>query len=158
MALFNQPKNEPVEINSEIAQADAKCKEAQNNLSAAFYELGKKYFEDQKDSDNNEYISQISEIKNLIEKEVLCTQYRLSFEGKMRCESCKAIITSDSAFCNKCGTPITPWDFSSIVGAPQSEPKVIQEAEPAPKQNVCPKCGASTVPGAAFCEKCGQAL
>jgi ribosomal protein L40E len=134
-----------------IQQVDQKCLEASNAVKFAISELGRNYYEKNKENTNSEYSSQISDIRSLIEKETLWNQYRLSLEGKTLCEHCGAIITSDSAFCNKCGGSIKPRDFSALG---------INQAQPSSNtiQNVCPACGSPLTEGAAFCEKCGQKL
>ena len=67
--------------------------------------------------------------------------------GKTLCEHCGAIITSDSAFCNKCGGKIEPRDFSAIGAGPDEHEAM---------QSLCPTCGSPLVEGAVFCEKCGN--
>lgn len=160
MALFDTKQNAQVnsqnnEVNKGISlamsQTDNNYQSARETVKEEICSLGKQYFEANKDNTDSEFYNQISIIKECIEKEKLWYQYRLSLEGKLQCDSCKAIITADSAFCNKCGASIKPQDFT-LIGIPANQQGYI------PSLGVCPSCGSSLVPGAAFCEKCGHKL
>ena len=78
-----------------------------------------------------------------MDREKLWRQYRLSLEGEILCENCGTVVTSDSAFCKKCGSPMKTWDFSAL------------EIEAAPGASVCKSCGAPLAPDSVFCEACG---
>ena len=134
------------------AKADAKSRETEESLNNAFLMLGKTVFEAEKENVDSKYFREIKEIKQCQENESLWTLYKLSLEGKTKCDSCGAIITSDSAFCNKCGAVIPPRDFSSIGIGTQSDSEVSGNA------NVCPNCGKELQEGAVFCEKCGTKI
>ncbi len=134
-----------------IMQADQNYKRAGDAVKASLLALGQQYFDANKDNGNSEFFDQIETVKECMEKEKLWHQYRLGLEGKTQCESCGAIITSDSVFCNKCGGSIKPRDFSAI-----GITRVPQVAVPVAKN--CPACGSPLVDGAAFCEKCGRKL
>lgn len=140
-------------IPPEIQQAEQKCRNAENAVNDALLALGKQVYESAKEKTDSEFGEQISQVTESIKKSELWKQYRLALEGKMKCEKCGAIITSDSVFCNKCGTSIAPLDFSSL-GLNASTP-ATSSATP---NNVCPSCGATLVEGAAFCEKCGNKI
>lgn len=135
------------EGNIRIQKAEQSCASAEKVVNEALLALGKKYFEDNRDNLSSEYSEQISEVAEAIKKEKLWRQYRLSLEGKMKCDKCGAIITSDSVFCNKCGTSIEPLDFSSI--------NLDTPVAPV-SSGFCQTCGATLIPGAIFCEKCGS--
>lgn len=152
MALFNgitsgAQKNPAV--SPEIQQADHNCSEAESAANTAMLALGKKYYEENKENSASEYAEQISEVTACLKKESLWKQYRLTLEGKMKCEKCGAIITSDSAFCNKCGTSIEPLDFSSLG---------LKTPDTTTTSNSCPSCGAPLISDAMFCEKCGHKI
>ncbi len=134
-----------------ISNVERNISDVQNALKEAYIELGKKYYESNKDNVSAEFASQASKIKELIGKEELWQQYSLSIDGKVKCESCGAIITSDSLFCNKCGGSIKPRDFSSLGVASEQPVESITVKK-------CPSCGSPLVEGAMFCEKCGQKL
>lgn len=121
-----------------IAQADSSCAAADAALSEALKALGQMCFEANENDPDSDYAAKVAEIKRCIEKAKLCRQYRLSLEGKALCESCGAVVTADSLFCNMCGAKMARRDFSSL--------------------NVCPSCGRPYPQGAAFCEMCGYKL
>lgn len=134
--------------NSDIEHADANWREAGSTVKNALQELGKTYFEANKDNAEAEYYEQITHIQKCMDKENLWHQYRLSLEGKLQCEKCGAVITSDSLFCNQCGSSIQGWDFSGLgVG--------VSVREDTADTAVCRGCGAPLIAGAAFCEVCG---
>lgn len=136
---------------SAIFQADQNCKAAEDTVREAVQSLGRMYFEANQDNKESEFYSQISSVKECIEKEKLWYLYRLSLEDKTQCDSCGAVITADSAFCNKCGASIEPRDYS-IIGLSQMQPNNNISSD------VCPSCGNPLVAGAMFCEKCGCKL
>ena len=138
-------------VTSAISQADQRCKAAEDAVKEALQSLGKMYFEANQNNTESEFYSQISTVKECMEKEKLWHLYRLSLQDKTQCDSCGAIITADSAFCNKCGSGIKPRDFS-VIGISQIQSNNNISA------NVCPSCGSPLVAGAMFCEKCGNKL
>lgn len=137
--------------NPEIIRADAACREANQAVMDAIQGLGQAYFEANKDNSKAEFFEQVTQIQKCMDNEKLCHQYRLSLEGRIQCEKCGAIITSDSAFCNKCGSSITPWDFSSLTGG-------VHQMGSTSNIALCPKCGKPLVADAAFCEVCGSKI
>ena len=156
-----------------IAKAEEGYRNAVKETQKAFWELGKRVFEAEKDKADSDYASDMAEIDKKVENEKLWQLYRLSLEDKTKCEKCGAIITSDSVFCNKCGASVPERDFSVIC---PEEPKAEEPVQPvppvtpvepvlqrtfgpapaAPAQKVCQKCGSPLLDDALFCEQCGQ--
>lgn len=74
------------------------------------------------------------------------------------CPNCHAQQPEGALFCDNCGAtlgaaqPATPFPPTVAV-----RPMVAPAVGPA-SSNVCPVCGAPTVPGEAFCDNCGAAL
>ncbi len=141
----NKPATQPAE------KAEQELLAAKKALEEAFLVLGKKYYESKRENAEDEFAAEMNSIKECAEKERLWNQYKLSLEGKMLCDNCNAVITSDSLFCNKCGTPVKQPDFSKI-GIEKNE-KAAEEPS-----SVCPSCGGTLTPGAKFCIKCGYKL
>ena len=133
------------ETASEIRMAEESCKTAKNAINDAMLALGKTVYEAEKEKTDSAFNEEIALVTDRIKKSELWKQYRLTLEGKMRCDACGAIITSDSLFCNKCGTGIEPLDFTPL-----------GLDAPAPAVRTCPSCGAELAEDALFCEKCGQ--
>lgn len=154
--LKKNVQSKPVqsEETGRIREAENGWMNAKKSINDAIYELGKAYFEGNKDNTASEYAEQIENVNNKIKEEYIWHQYRLSLEGQRMCDSCKSFITSDSAFCNRCGAPVAPIDFSVVLGNANNS-----EAGAAPAQTaVCPKCGGKLSEGARFCETCGAKL
>lgn len=156
MGLFET--KQPMQVNvtnqeqsSAIFQVNQSCKAAEDAVKKAVQSLGMMYFEANKNNEESEFYSQISNVKDCMEKEKLWNLYRLSLQDKTQCDSCGAVITADSVFCNKCGASIEPRDFSVIgISRIQSNHNISSSA--------CPSCGSPLVAGAMFCEKCGYRI
>lgn len=152
----NKGHNQKVSVNNNASStssgADQSFSDTEMAVNEAFLALGKQYYEDNKDNTDADYYEQIVAINELKGKEELFQLYKLSLEGKTKCENCNSIITSDSAFCNRCGSAIKPRDFSSL-GITQTPTSSVSVAS-----RICPQCGSRTIEGAMFCEKCGQRL
>ncbi|MCR5509030.1 MAG: zinc ribbon domain-containing protein [Lachnospiraceae bacterium] len=136
--------------NNIAAKVNENCRLADEEVEAAISALGLKYYNENRNNPEAKYPEDIDAIKKLKAKSYMWNQYRLSLDGKRMCEKCKATITSDSLFCNKCGTSLKELDFSSF----EAE---LQSAAPA-VENVCPQCGTPVEDGALFCETCGMRL
>ncbi len=145
---------EPAE-NQAIKDVEQKLADAEKSTSEKYLALGKQVFAKEKDNTSSEYRKELDEITECMAYEALLAQYRMHLDGKLKCENCGRIITSDSDFCNKCGVRITPPDFSPIekemkLGGNFGNPQT--GSSPA---GFCSACGAPLQPGMMFCEKCG---
>lgn len=137
--------------NPKIEHAESNLYDAGLNVKNALQELGRAYFDANKDNMEAEYYEQITHIKKCMDLEVLWHQYRLSLDGKVLCENCGADNPLNSLFCNQCGNSIPAVDFS-VLGV---EPSVKEY--PA-DMAVCRACGKPLVSGAVFCEACGTKI
>lgn len=156
MGIFETKQPMPVSVPNQgsspaIYQADQSCMAAKNAVKEAVQTLGKMYYEANQNNIESEFYGQISNVKECMEKEKLWQLYRLSLEDKTQCDSCNAIITGDSAFCNKCGATIKPKDFSIIGMVPAQSNNNISS-------NICPSCRTQIAAGALFCKNCGYKL
>ena len=134
--------------NPQIEHADTNLHEAGLEVKNAMQELGKAYFDANRDNTEAEYYEQITYIKKCMDNEILWHQYRLSLEDKVLCENCGAVNPFNSLFCNQCGNSIRVVDFS-VLGV---EPSVRENTA---NTVVCRACGKPLVSGAVFCEVCG---
>lgn len=150
----NMSKTEVQDGNSSrIREAENGWMKVKKSMDDAIYELGKVYFEANKDNTASEFAAQIETINTKTKEEYIWHQYRLSLEGQRMCDGCNSFITADSSFCNRCGKAVTPIDFSSILGTTNS-----MQAANNTNQGCCPKCGKKLVEGALFCEACGTKI
>lgn len=151
----NMPKTEVQNENStKILEAENGWLKAKKTIDDAIYELGKAYFEANKDNTAAEFAKQIETINRKTKEEYIWHQYQLSLDGQRMCDSCRAFITADSAFCNRCGAAVTPIDFSCISGTAND----IQVTNHSNQESSCPKCGKELIEGAKFCEACGTKI
>ncbi|MGN0308865.1 MAG: zinc-ribbon domain-containing protein [Lachnospiraceae bacterium] len=151
----NIPKTEVQDGNSsKMREAENGWIKAKKSIDDAIYELGKTYFEANKDNTASEFAAQIETINTKAKEEYIWHQYRLSLDGQRMCDSCNSFITADSAFCNRCGKAVTPIDFSPILGTTNN----MQAANNTNQGQSCPKCGKKLVEGALFCEACGTKI
>lgn len=134
--------------NPKIEYADSNLHEAGLKVKNAMQELGKAYFDANRENTEAEYYEQITCIKKCMDNEILWHQYRLSLEDKVLCENCGAVNPFNSLFCNQCGNNIRAVDFS-VLGV---DPSVRENTS---NTVVCRVCGKPLVSGAAFCEVCG---
>ncbi len=149
--LSGQPaKNNTVPAGSwGVTKAEQGFVNAQEATREAILALGKTVYEKEKDSKDSDYAEDIKAVGKCLENEKLWQLYRLSLDDKTMCDSCGAIITADSVFCNKCAASVPARDFSPIgIGSPAP-------ADNQSNANVCPNCGTPLLDGAVFCEKCG---
>ena len=139
---------------TKMREAENGWMKAKKAIDDAVYELGKAYFEANKENKESEFAEQMEAINKRKKEEYLWHQYRLKLDGQRMCDSCKSFITVDSAFCNRCGASVTPIDFSSILGT-ANDTQGTGNSDPEPK---CPKCGRKLIEGAMFCEGCGTKI
>lgn len=131
-----------------IEHAESNLREAGLNVKNAIHELGRAYFDANKDNTEDKFYEQIAHIKKCMDNEILWNQYRLSLEGKVLCENCSAVNPFNSLFCNQCGSGIHAADFS-VLGVEMSvKENPVNTA-------VCRACGKPLVSEAVFCEACG---
>lgn len=87
------------------------------------------------------------------------------------CTQCGASNTPGELFCGECGAPLdAPAPEETAVEAlplapappmpaqPVAPESVGEQSPPATTSTACPRCGAPSEPGDAFCAKCGAAL
>lgn len=142
------------ENSTKIREAENGWIKAKQSMDDVIYELGKAYFEANKDNTVSEFAEQIEIINTKTKEEYIWHQYRLGLEGQRMCDSCNSFITADSAFCNRCGATVAPIDFSSISGTTNG----IQATNHSNQGLSCPKCGRKLVEGTMFCEACGTKI
>ncbi len=136
-------------VSAPVSHAEEGFRNAEMATQNALLALGKKVYETEKDDAGSKYLADIQSINSFAEKENLWQLYRLSLEGKTRCDSCGAIITSDSLFCNKCAASVPARDFSAI-GISLAGPAAASD-----HNKKCPNCGHPVPEDMMFCEKCG---
>ena len=87
----------------EIRMAEESCKSAKMAINDAMLALGKTVYEAEKEKTDSAFKEEIALVTDRIKKSELWKQYRLTLEGKMKCEACGAELVDDAMFCEKCG-------------------------------------------------------
>lgn len=119
---------------AEIAKFNTKISDIEDRISILFLELGKEYYEENKD--NEEAIEKIKEINSAYNEISYYKEQIKLIKGVEKCPNCGGDINNGSAFCSFCGA------------------KIITET----KGKVCPNCNASVDENDVFCNSCGKKL
>ena len=82
---------------------------------------------------------------------------------EIQCPDCQHNIPKDSRFCPLCGHQLIVHDQCQNCGKnlpPNAKfcPRCGHPADEKPEPKFCPKCGNENLPGAGFCNQCGEKL
>lgn len=129
-------------IFTETAKINGIISDEEKQINNLYLQIGKSYFEANKDNPTAEYGELMTGIKDaLVRVDKYKEQIRI-VKGVRTCSNCGAEVANNAVFCNSCGTQLP-------VAAP---------VEPTQTGSTCPQCGATTVSGATFCTSCGYNL
>ena len=133
---------------SELRKCNDRFKELEGKIAAAYGEIGKKFYEENKDarlqeSMYQELVNSVTAMykeQNVIEKKILALQ------DLRKCAKCGNVLSLDSVFCNKCGARLDELPQEIFGG----------NAEQTMQTNpICAACGAPLENDAVFCSVCG---
>lgn len=129
----------------EVSNLNSQLKNCEESLKAYYVEIGKAFYEKNKDCPDPEYADQFSHIKEAEEAiDHLETAIRRA-KGTKMCQNCGAEVASDTVFCPTCGAKVDDNAACNVVV------DVVAGAK-------CPKCGAAVEVGAVFCTACGNKM
>lgn len=74
------------------------------------------------------------------------------------CTQCGASNPDIARFCDQCGAPLIHVSAPAQPPPPLAPSPAVLETPPAVVSDSCPQCGASVIPGEAFCDNCGAQL
>ena len=84
-------------------------------------------------------------------------------EKHTKCPDCGQMISADARFCPQCGHQLLILQQCTNCGknlTPKTRfcPQCGHPADDKPKPRFCPKCGSENLPGATFCNQCGEKI
>ena len=129
-------------IFTETAKINGIISDEEKQINNLYLQIGKSYFEANKDNPTAEYGELMTGIKDALVRVDKYKEQIRNVKGVRTCSNCGAEVANNAVFCNSCGTQLP-------VAAP---------VETAQTGSTCPQCGAATVSGATFCTSCGYNL
>lgn len=126
---------ETTKLNSQIADEEKK-------ISNNYYQIGKLYAAMHQNDCEEDFAGMLAEIAEAEQKIRELKIQIQDIKGVVRCESCGAEVSKESAFCSACGAAL---------------PKVEVVVED-PDHEKCDSCGALVEKGMRFCTACGKPL
>lgn len=117
-----------------LSELYEKIKIDEERINEAYRQIGQSYVEKHIGDKESEYAGMMDAIKEAGRRIEETRKQILVVRGVVICANCGAEVSSKSAFCTVCGTPV-----------PRKK-----ETE-----SVCSKCGARLAPGAKVCAVCG---
>lgn len=134
-----QEAAQQTKIFAETAKINGIISDEEKQINNIYMQIGKSYFEENKDNPNAMYSDLIVNVKDaLVRVEKYKEQIR-AIKGVKVCRNCGAEVVSNAAFCNSCGMQMP-------VEAPVSTEQTGK---------ICPQCGSLTAEDSSFCTVCG---
>lgn len=130
---------------AEVTRLNGMISEKEKRISKIYTELGQAYYEKHKNDLRAEEIKRIDEINGLNAEIIQCRENIKQIKGVTKCPSCGADVPLNAAFCNACGTKISP--------AAKEE-----EASDSEQALLCPECCKPVPAGNLFCNHCGARI
>ena len=129
---------------AETTKLNSRISDEEKQINSFYEQIGKNYFEANKDNDNAEYKELIMNIKDAMARIKSYQDQLRSAKGYRACPQCGNEVPTGSMFCSVCGNKM-PVEAAPVVAG-----------DPAPF--TCPGCGSEFNPGMTFCNKCGTKL
>lgn len=135
---------------SEMQAVLGNISQVEGEIRQKIYQLGQAYYEEFKGdpSIGEKYFAMVDQIVKLEQNRIAFFKQKLRLEGQMMCDSCGAVITYGSLFCNFCGqkTDLQPEGNAASGPTEQQAPRL------------CRNCGKELEEGSSFCTGCGQKI
>lgn len=119
---------EAAKLNAEIGRLQVEIEDIQ-------FELGKAYYEENKDHPDGPYRESLEQINRLEQEIRLCNEKLLAQKNLLYCPGCDTVVSREDEFCSKCGLQV-----------PQLGEHVAR---------VCRNCGEELAENQRQCAKCG---
>ncbi len=129
---------------AEILKINATLTDEESQLKKYYLELGKAYYESNKDACPEAHSALFTSIKESLERIAIYNDQINKVKGLFPCPNCGAALPSDALFCSSCGTKI-------------EKPEEVVPVEPEAPADIkrCAKCGEPIHDEYAFCINCG---
>lgn len=118
--------------------------ESEKQLTAYYTQLGREYFERNKDNPDPALAQIFIAIETTRNTIADYAEQVNQLRGVAVCPKCNAEIAPETVFCSNCGENLK--EINAVA------------ASAAPSATFCPGCGGTVAAGAAFCTSCGHHL
>ena len=142
--LTNTSKDlaQKAKVMSEVSSLNGQIQVKEEEIQSLFIQIGKEYYENNKSSNDSEYIDEIQKIQACLDKISQLRKDILEIKGAVNCQSCGGQIPEDATFCTECGA---------------KNEAVIVESENS-NEKKCPDCDTLVKESAQFCMGCGKKM
>lgn len=123
---------------ADVVKLNSQINDLNKTINNGYTELGKKFFDANKDNVPEEFAAVFASINDSTAKIAELQEQIRIIKGIAICPSCGNEVALGQKFCPSCGTQM---------------PEVA-----APAQKICPTCGEPVADGQKFCAKCGSAI
>ncbi len=124
---------------TEAARLNSKVKSYEDLIKEVQLQIGKMYFEANRDNPAPEYMELFQNVINAYAAIDKCREEIYALKGVRGCISCGAEIPNQSTFCPACG----------------ARNEVIEATAATVAELFCPGCGATLSSDTVFCPNCG---
>ncbi len=141
MSQVGQNAAQQTKIIAETAKLNSRISDEEKQINNLYIQIGKNYFEANKDNDSAEYKELMV---GITDAQARIAQYQEQIrvvKGIRNCPNCGAEVPNNSAFCNSCGAKMPAQETAPVAAAPASVK--------------CPQCGTDVAAGSKFCDGCG---
>lgn len=141
IAATTQSATQKAKDTADIVKLNSQVNDLNKTIANGYAELGKQYFENNKDNVPEEFAEIFNSINESTAKIAELKDQIKTIKGISTCPSCGNDVPVGQKFCPNCGAQL---------------PEV--KAPEAPVAPVCPTCGEPVAEGQKFCSKCGGSI
>ncbi len=146
-----------IKKSSDVGKLEEKINQENSEIKETLIEIGKLYYELYKNDSHEKLVPLCNVVDESYRIIGLCEKQIMLLQGVQLCPNCKAHVSLDSLFCNKCGTKIDSLeDDNSLenIGSSNSSKLV----EPKLESIKCRECGSNMPGDTVFCTNCGAKI
>lgn len=153
----NEHSNKKVKKSNDIVKLEDKINQEKIELKETFSEIGKLYYELYRHESHEKVLPLCNVVDESYRIIGLCEKQILLLQGEQVCHNCKAHVSLDSLFCNKCGTKIDSVDAEGSADAIESSSS-LKKVESKNGIIKCRECGSDMPDDTVFCTNCGAKI